>query len=257
MSCRRYRPLLVDAAVGEPDPTSAGRLDRHLAACRPCAAALDDLRAALALADAAGVREPSAAALDRVWERLAPRLDTAADGGRLVPFPTRSWRIAALAAAGVVLVLGLAIELRRPTSPAASRPPGGTGERPAATLLGRDIAAFLDRSTPLLLSVANRDVERDAAAGILEPAAERAAARRLADEAATLLERLDRAGGDGEQELVASLERLFLQLANLPDRQYPEGVAVVRAAVERDAILFQLTAGELLRARARRPSAAV
>jgi hypothetical protein len=149
------------------------------------------------------------------------------------------------AAALVVLAAGLGLLPGGPAPEARLRPASpGEGE----------VADFLARATPLLLVVANRDVERDAAAGVIDPTSERAAARRLAAEAGELRERLDAAPG-GPFELVAQLERLFLQLANLPDRQYRDGLAVVRAAVERDAILFQLTAGEILRA-ARPPRAA-
>lgn len=246
MSCRSYRQHLVDVADGQPAPA---RLEAHLAECPGCRAALDDLRAALALADAAGVPEPPVVALGRVWERLEPKLDVAdRERGVLrygVLFSRRRVAVGVLAAAAsVVAAVGLWQLAQVPDPARPRRVPSLETLRATA-----EVEAFLDRSKPLLLVVANRDVARDAAAGILDPSAERAAARRLAADAAALRRRLTSSRFDGERELVTSLERLFLQLANTPDRQYQDGLAVVRAAVEDDAILFRLTAGELLRGR--------
>ena len=103
----------------------------------------------------------------------------------------------------------------------------------------------------LLLAISNRTPAEAKAA--VETGPERALALELAVEAAALREDLHGLRHGRGPRLVDNLERIFLQVANLPDGEYAEGMALVRSTLERQAILLEMSLerlrGELSRER--------
>ncbi|MCG8460363.1 MAG: zf-HC2 domain-containing protein [Holophagales bacterium] len=254
-SCRRWRGALVEMLWDELDPRRREELQAHLAGCAGCTTELEELRSTLRQVEAAQPPRPKAGEID-LWHSIAPRLDGSRPARRrlVLAYPAA----AALAAALMLLGSGLGLWWGS-RAPGASVHQGeatnvaGHGMLPAAAP-DRDSASvayarFLERATPLLLAVANREVGGGELASF-DPATERRLAERLAGEAAELTTRLAIEGSDREARLIADLGAVFLQMANLPPRQYRSGIAVVQAAIEQRALLFQLTAESLRRPRA-------
>jgi hypothetical protein len=240
-ACRRFRRAFPQALWGELDAARRAALEAHLAACPRCAAELAGLRQTLALVD--GVEPPAASPrFAHLWDRLAPELD------RLdrVDRPDRAgaasrvprWTTGLLAAAAL-FALGLLAGrvVWRPAPPPAAAGAAEVGERVAA--LEARLDRYLERATPILLAISNRTPAEAAAA--VETGPERALALELAVEAAALREDLHGLRRGRGPRLVDDLERIFLQVANLPDADYAEGMALVRSTLEREAILLEVS----------------
>ncbi len=247
-ACRKWRDPLVEAVFGELTGQRRRDFETHLAACEGCRAQLAAFEKTTTQVRAAMPPRPGDGELD-LWRRLSPELDTI-DSARQVR--SRGLRLgypaaAALAAALLMLGLGLGLFVRAPIEVATS--PAVAGHRTTAAEVG--FARFLERSTPLLLAVANRQVGGTASANTAtvsyDTATERRLAERLAGDAATLADDLEDQGFERQADLLRDLEVVFLQLSNLPEQQYRHGLAMVQATLESRALLFQLSVEEMRR----------
>ena len=252
-SCRRWRDHLMEALCDELTPERRAQLDAHLASCPGCVAELAGLRATASAVDGALPPRPQAAELD-VWSRIRPEmdeLDRRPAARRLVlAYPAAASLAAALLALG--LGLGWLIPPSSPVpvaespgsdgtpSPVLTQPAEDRGDRHGDT----DLVRFLERATPLLLAVANRRAGSTEVASF-DPAAERRLAERLAADAERLARELETGGLRRQAGLVADLRVVFLQMANLPRREYRRGIEMVQATIESRALLFQLSVEEM------------
>jgi hypothetical protein len=239
MSCRKWREHLVEAVYGELDGPRRADFERHLAACPGCTVELAGLEATAARVDRALPPRPRPGELD-VWSRILPELEAPARSperrGLVLAYPAA----AALAAAVLALGVGLGTLLAPP--PPAGPPAAETPRLDADA----EFASFLERSTPLLLAVANRRNGGFATASF-DPSSERRLAERLAVEAARLESELAGRGRRRQAALLADLEVVFLQIANLPEPEYRHGIELVQEAIESRALLFQLSVEEMRR----------
>ncbi len=239
-SCRRWRNHLVEAVCGELTEERRVELDSHLTSGPGCSAELDGLQATADYVDGALPTRPRGQDLD-VWTRLRPeldKLDRPAPGRLVLAYPAA----ASLAAALLVLGLGLGT-LIRPSGPAEGDI-SSADLRPAATPGDAELTRYLERATPLLLAVANRQISNTDVASF-DPAAERRLAEHLASEAEGLNQRLESEGRRRQADLIANLRIVFLQMANLPQREYRRGIEMVQATIESRALLFQLSVEEM------------
>lgn len=108
--CRRFRPALVDLAVGTLAPGDARDVEAHVAKCRACRADLAAVRGIAFEFDG-----PAAAAVpsEDFWrvqrQSIMRRVRNAAEPVRVTPRPTRRWQ---LAGALATVVLGVVIGAR-------------------------------------------------------------------------------------------------------------------------------------------------
>jgi hypothetical protein len=183
-----------------------------------------------------GRREPDPARLERVWERLEPRLE--ARSSRPVRRRAR-FVLAGTAAAAWAAVMIAAVFL----GPPARERPVALSPTPAAETAGKAatarLARLVDRTTPLLLAVANEP----GAPGPRAPA--RRLAERLAGESREIAHDLDRAGFEQERALTAQLEAVLRQLANADAGA--SGGRLVRDALAERRLLLQLALHDLRR----------
>lgn len=252
-SCRGWRHHLVEAVYGELEGERAAALERHLDSCPRCSAQLDGLRATAQFVDRSLPPRPQGDALD-VWRHIRPAIEAlerpAAAPRRLVLGVPAA---AACAAALMALGLGLGMLSRPPATVTAASTPAVSASippAPAAASHGADpdaaFARFLERATPLLLAVANRQAGGGEVASF-DPAAERALAERLAAEASRLGDQLQGRHRRRQADLLADLEIVFLQMANLPRREYRRGIEIVQSTIEGRALLFQLSVEQMRR----------
>jgi len=245
MSCRAVRPLLAEAALASPDAATPAELARHLEHCPACTAELAALRAAVTVLDTARPlpRPPS-----DVWARLAPALD-AADAARaqrlawwrLAPLPVRLAAAAVLA----VAVASTTMLLTRRQAPAPE------SQAAAAAPLDEEVRRYLERATPLLVALANRDAGASPAA--FDAVAERRAARALAEDGRALAAALREARHARDGALVSDIVVLCMQLGNSSGARYGASVALARDGIARRDLLFALSVRELRRAETRLP----
>jgi len=249
--CRKWREHCVEAVYGELESDRRTAFAEHRRSCARCAAAFERLASTVALLDREMPPRPRPGQLD-AWTRLAPALaevDRRTRGRRPRPRIVLGYpAAAAVAAALVVLGLGLGLLLREPgMTPVPGPAAVQSREAPAAAAdVDAELGRYLERATPLLLAVANRRSSGVGVAGF-DPAVERRRAEQLAAEASALRARLTERGRRRQGELVTDMEVVFLQIANLPEREYRRGLEMVRATIETQALLFQLSVEELRR----------
>jgi hypothetical protein len=198
------------------------------------------LRRQLAVFDEPAAPEPRPGLEDRVWARLRPQLAS----GRGVREPHRilgwlgigrAWRLAAVAAALVVTLLGAFVLGRRSVAPppvtvAAAQPFSAAARE---RLLASSVSGHLESSSLLLtdLSHAAPDQglgeERDWAASLL---AENRLYRRAAE----------RAGQRRIVELLDELEPLLVELANTPAGSAGGEVTSLQQRIDERDLLFKV-----------------
>lgn len=113
MNCSRVRGLLADYTAEIPDVRTRLALEAHLSGCESCRRELDALRAAMALVERYGLRQPPPGLFEGVRFRIE------ADSARQRPawwafLTTRPARAAAMALAMAAVVLGLFYPVRVP-----------------------------------------------------------------------------------------------------------------------------------------------
>lgn len=241
-SCETGRDLLIRDLAGELDAAGRRELAAHLAGCPGCSREHRELGETRDLLLVARPPRPGSGEPAGLWQRLEPRLDALDRERRRVRLRGRRslpvWALpaaAALAAAGLGLwlVLGLGTPARQPSR--------ATPERVAAAPAGESrLDRYLARAEPVLLAISNRPPGPPELAAF-DRSAERRRARELADEAAAVKAEIAGSGRIATLELLSDLELIFLQVANLGEDQYRDGMELVRASLDRRAILFQVT----------------
>ena len=253
--CRKCREVLIEALYGELDPAEKEAFERHLEACPDCAAERSALSETLGLMDRRRRPDPGPEFWDGYWDRLSrrglweataagPRPSLAARLGRVFSgLPRWAYQVAGAAALvflGILigrLALGPAGETGRGTA-------SGKGVGPAAVLQAAD---FVDRSQVLLLGLVNCDpATQDAYA--FDLAGKKAYSRELVSQAPAILQGLDGPGQRRLRELVAELQVILMQIANLEAGQDLEGVELVKQGVDRKGLFLKIDLDRMSRA---------
>lgn len=248
MTHRECHELFVEALYGELAGSRRREFDDHLAGCEDCRGAFQRLGEVSALMDRRERPEPTRAEWTAFWNELEGRLTGSTETGkrkgsfldRLLPV-RMSW--AAGLAAVVLVALGIVIGQR------VGGPANGdlgthisTAER---ILLNERALNYLERSKVLLLGVVN--------GGSIEPtsglARKQEISRSLVTEAAGLKRELTAADEQRLKLLIADLEVILLQLANLEQTADIPALEIVRGGVERQGLLLKINL-EQMRAQA-------
>lgn len=248
--CRKCRDLMIEARYGELDAVGRERLERHLAACPECAAASESLRADLDLLDRRRRPEPGQAFWDGYWDRLSRRVlwESIEEGGRpsllgrlasaLGRVRLPRWSLQAAGAAALLLV-GVLIGSRIFSPSRGPAPATTTAAALAPSPAVVQAENFIERSQVLLLGLVNyRPEVQDAYA--LDLDRKRALSRDLAAEAPGLRGSLTARDQKRLRDLVAELEVIMLQIANLGSGQDAEGIELVKQGVDARGIFLKI-----------------
>lgn len=263
-----HEDMLTRALFGalEDEPEAAA----HLAACPACAAEYRALRGVLDATAHRARPEPPPAFWDGYADRLAERMaaeEAHAWSGRLSrwrgrlaeaaaalvrPVPAWTWQLGV-----AVLLVGLGIVIGR----GGAQEPVSEGPSFEATPAVRPVALetrtrrYIDRSKVLLLGLVHYDPDVEGA-DLLDLPRHQALARTLADEADGLKEDLAEAEQQRLRELVADLEVILLQIANLEAQHDLPAIELVRSGVERRGLLLKINVEEMRLAAPTTPPAA-
>jgi len=259
--CRYWRMRIPEAIYGELDAKGRGEMDRHIAACKECAALYDKMAAAVRKMEARPAPDRPPQYWEGYWDRLEARMAHEAEAPRV----RRTLRIPAWAysAASAVLLVSLGIfigrTLLRPRPeliPVARTASSGTamGTGQPALETGSVTPAFairasryLKRSRVLLLAVVNSEPREEDPFRLNLPLQKRTS-EELLQEAAVLKKGL-RSSDRRLERLISDLEMILLQIANLASDSDDSDIEIIRAGVESRDILFKINLSE-----GRRPS---
>jgi len=257
--CKKCRGHMLEALYGELEPAERDRYERHRRACPACAAEYAALAETLGLMDQRRRPDPGQEFWDGYWDRLSRRMvwEATAEGrrpstargaiGRLFAgLPRWSYQVAGAAALVLVGVL-IGSRLVGPRNPAPMTNAAAAGPSAAVVQAGD----FIDRSQVLLLGMVNYDPAKEDAYGF-DLAGKKAVSHDLAAAAPALREKLNQPGERRLRDLVADLEVILMQIANLESGQDLDGVELIKQGVDSRGLILKIDLARMSRAAAAR-----
>lgn len=230
-SCTEYQSLITLVASGAAGQDETDRLSAHAAVCPACQREWDALKS---IVSATARRDDPGEAY---WSSYQARLETR------MQKPTRPVLIRlqpALQWAAALALITLGVLLGRSSlfgEPATTVDPPGASSQLAA--LDEHTYRFLERSRTVLLAVANFTPGEDQPED-LDLDRRRAIAGQLVSESADLQTRLTSADQQRLSQLIADLEIILLQLANLDAEVDIPQLEMLQHGVNQKAILFKI-----------------
>jgi hypothetical protein len=236
---------MIEALYGELDAAAKERHDLHLRSCPACGSEQAALAETLRLMDKRERPDPGPEFWTGYWDRLSRRMVWEAAGEdrsptlleRLVrPFARLPrWALQAAGAAALLLV-GILVGSRL-------IPPSGSGgaistvPAPAAAVVNAE--SFVERSKVLLLGLVNYEPATEDLYA-LDLDRQKTMSRALAAEAPALRDALGKGGEKRLRSLVADLEVILMQIANLGVGQDLEGVELIKQGVDSKSIFLKI-----------------
>lgn len=254
--CQTCRDGMLEALYGELAPAGKAAFERHLGACPECRAEYGALGETLKLMDKRERVDPGPEFWNGYWDRLSRRmLWEQTEEGRRPSLAARISRVFSglprwayqTAGAAALLIVGILI---------GSRLIGPSGPAPAGTVAAVSVPAqsgavvqagnFVERSKVLLLGLVNYDPATEDAYA-LDLGRKKAVSRGLATEAAAIRKGLNEPGQRRLRELVANLEVIMMQIANLESGQDVDGIELIKQGVDRGGIFLKIDLDRMAR----------
>ncbi len=256
-ACTSKEHLIVDALFGDIDAAGLEALQTHMATCKGCAGAFQEMQQTLDLTSQVAEPVVTEDYWDTYYERLQHRMAEEALPQRNTWVTLKNWLNSnfvprpAYAQWGAALALVLlGIWIGRQWSPSIIEGPANTLAGNTEQLPGGDPALqpaalnektqqYLDRSKVLLLGLVNFDVNEDDPSYI-NIAQQQRVAGELVLEGAVLKEELDDNHEQQLSALVEELEMILMQIANLEMQQDVPSIELIQRGVDQNAILLKI-----------------
>jgi hypothetical protein len=235
--CKQVRRSFVEALYNELDQEERKEFDAHLESCLKCRKAFRKMKRALSLMNQRVRVEPDPRFWDDYWNRLEERMQSEKQAP---PRPVQ-WQRWLYRAAAVLLLVGAGVLMGRfwvPTEPLL------TEKRPESVpvmqaKLDHRTQQFLGRSEVLLLGLVNYDPETEETAS-LDLTKQKAVSQNLIQEATYLKKELAEGDDRRLEKLVADLELILLQIANLEEKEDVPEIELVKSGVDRKGLLLKI-----------------
>ena len=262
--CRASKDRMIEALYGELGPAEKERLDAHLRSCPDCAAEYASLEETLRLMDKRERPDPGPGFWEGYWDRLSKRMlwETIEEGrrpslaarvrGAFARLP--GWSLQA-AGAAALLLLGILVGGRlipRPEGPG-SVTAAAAASAPSPAVVQAE--SFLERSKVLLLGLVNYDPATEDAYAF-DLGRKKTMSRDLAAEAPRIRGALNDRGEKRLRGLVADLEHIMMQIANLESGQDLDGVELIKQGVDRKGLFLRIDVDRMGRAAGAKSAAA-
>lgn len=251
--CRKCRSMFAEVFYDELDADQKQWFFSHLGSCSKCASEYEQMAATKQTMSQRERTEPGELFWENYWDNLEDRLEASWKSA----FSLKTWcqnirgqlrfqpQLAYRFAMGVALIaIGVLIGKFYFSSPATQQPyfseTINQAELPAqpASLETRT-NRYLDRSKVLLLGLVNFDTNSEDAYALDLPY-QRKISRDLVHEAGYLKNELTDPAQQQLRELVASLEMILLQIANLETEHDLAAIDVVKSGVDQTGILLKI-----------------
>lgn len=210
----------------------------HVASCDVCRASLEALERVLTLVEALPAPERDPAYGQRVWQKLAPRLEEPRSFDWTEWLAPRRW-LPVAATAALVLAAFLAGRFwpRPGSSPTAAGPiPVEVRERILLVAVGD----HLERSQMVLLELVHADAQGGAASGGVDVSNQQERAHELVAANRLYRQTAERSGDAAMETLLDELERVLLEIANSPAQPSRVQFEQLRRRIEAQGILFKV-----------------
>ncbi len=254
--CQRCQEMLAEALYGNMDSPDRDRFEQHLGRCGTCRQEYTELLAARDLSSRRRRPEPDPSFWESYWNRLGARMHR--EKVAFHPTPRSHWLIAVRrwklpggvlqAAAALVLVVSGIFIGRVLMAPPSAVTPEAVQAADQAGDGGLELAArtqdYVRRSKLVLMAIVNFEPATEDPY-ILDLPLQQRISQDLVQEAAWLKPNLALAHQRLLGELIADLEAVLLQIANLEQPQVVAAVALVQAGVQSRGIFFRMHMAEV------------
>ncbi len=246
-TCQKMHVRIVEALYDGLDEDLKAELTEHLQSCRDCARFYREAAGTIEIMNSRVTPERDEAFWAGYSERLAARIDSdESQSQSLYRYPARFSRpLLRLSAVAALVLVGIFLgrliwkdrrlvdSIRQDATPVL----GQAGDI-SETIEDR-AQSYLDKSKLLLLAMANFNPNTDDAS-TLNLSSQRRISEDLVQEAAYLKTALADPSETRLRELVADLEIILLQIANLEDEYDLDAVEMVQRGVDTQGVLFRI-----------------
>ncbi|UCE42390.1 MAG: hypothetical protein JSV17_05350 [Candidatus Aminicenantes bacterium] len=256
--CKKCRSLFLEHFYGELDTPKKKFFDNHMSVCEKCRSRFSKMEAVLQFTGKRVRPEPPEEFWDSYEKKLTRRIETEEVSDReresIKEKPGRRFPIAPKwayqAAAGVALIIIGVFIGRALFSPSikgvqhASRQPEISTPQQPETILTSRSQDYIERSKLILLALVNFDpsVEDPYA---LDLPFQKQVSKELVQEASFLKKELAESDQERLENLIASLEVILLQIANLESENDLDAIELVRDGINRRGILMEINLTDL------------
>jgi len=260
--CQDIHEMMIDALYDGLADEHKAEFNAHLQSCPDCARQYQQMAETLKVMSVRQTTKPDEAFWAGYSERLARRLEFEHDNllrtRRPIWHTHLALRVGAVAA---LLMVGIFLGKWIWTD---EQPEGLVSDATVSTpdqantetvLIDNRVQAYLQKSQVLLLALANFDPQTDDAVTLNLPIQKRIS-ESLVQEAAYLKIALEDPAQMRLHELVADLEIILLQIANLEDEHDLEAVEMIRKGVDKQGVLFRINLSTISTERPRSTSGA-
>ena len=262
--CKKCRTFFLEHFYGELDDSKEQFLKDHLLVCKKCLSEFDKMKATLEFAGKRARPEPQEKFWDAYEERLAELIQKKkfSEADR-VSWGKRRWKDFNLvpkwafqAAAALVLIF-VGVFLGRiifsPSIPETSQfaQQGLVSQQTPGTALVHRSQDYIDRSKLILLALVNFDPATEDPFALDLPYQQKVS-RELVREAGLLKKELAQSDQERLEDLIASLEIILLQIANLESESDFEAIELLKEGIEGRGILMEINLTDLRRSTKRK-----
>lgn len=255
--CRKCRTLFTGALYKELSSEQKDFFENHLQTCPKCRSEFAKLASTVKIMDKRFRPEPGQDFWNGYWERLVKRMEeeglTATESESSWQRLSRAFRLTPkwvyqLSAAALLIILGIFIgRLVFIKTPSEAQQASLKPRMDFGTELTQRTQNYIERSKLILLAVVNFDPETEDPYA-LNLAHQQRISRELIQEAGFLKEKLADSKQRRLQSLIADLELILLQIANLGSENDFEAIRLVKDGVENRGILMEIDLTAIRRA---------
>ena len=258
-ACKSFQDQFIDVFYNDADADQANAFQAHLKECPDCTAAYEKFTATLDIMNERKSPEPDAAFWDNYWDNLAPQLsesDISADDHpadspsgpmKKLTFSIEHQWTYRFAAAAAILIIGILMGkfiftgsgLERSSVPFTEAP----GQYIQRAAVDPQTQQYLDRSKVLILGLVHLDPEL--MDSNFDFSRYQSVSRELVEEAAVIKEKLDQSKQNRLRALVADLEFILVQIANLEMENDVSAIEMLKSGVDRRGVLMKINLEEI------------
>ena len=264
---RSVKNRMVEFLRGELPEADRRRMEEHLAGCERCRSELDAIREAGLLLDR-HARRPSEQRGELYWQQFAVKVERRVDSAEereTSPSIVRQLLDAfvvhrapfgigfASALTLMMMMFGVwSLWLRTPVQQQLASEPAAeqsiTLSQPAVQKVSAETRAqdYLEQSKVLLIGLMNTDVQ---SLSSFQPSfqREREVSRKLVSQSVELTASLNDPSQRRLKELIADLQLILVQIANLSTEHGTAGVEIIKGGLEHNDIIFKINLEEIQR----------
>jgi len=251
--CKKCQDLFCEAFYEELNAEHKNFLESHISVCEACESEYDEMASTLKVMEKRARPEPEKAYWNGYWNKLARRMEEEktltpkSESGRrtFISVFTFAPKWAFQTAAALLLVV-LGIYLGKmifsPSAPGvqqARQLPAVTSQVESSAEYIQRAQNYIERSKLILLALINFDPETEDSYALDLPYQQQVS-RELVREASFLKQGIADSDQKRLQDLIADLEVILLQIANLESEHDFEAIELVKEGVDSRGILLQI-----------------